>query len=99
MAVSTIKSGTELYMSLYPEESTDKGLRLGNVVPDFKAETTQGPMESFHEWKKGKYAAALAAARRWRAGGACALSVPSTASLQVGHPLLSPGRLHACVHD
>ena len=35
--LSEIKSGTELYMSLYPEESTDKGLRLGNIVPDFKA--------------------------------------------------------------
>jgi len=54
--LSTIKSGTEMYMSLYPETSTDKGLRLGNVVPDFKAETTQGPIESFHEWKKGKWA-------------------------------------------
>ena len=45
--LSTIKSGTETYMSLYPEQSTDKGLRLGNIVPDFKADTTQGPMESF----------------------------------------------------
>jgi 1-Cys peroxiredoxin 6 len=53
---SEIKSGTETYMSLYPEESTDAGLRLGNVVPDFSAETTHGPMESFHEWKKGKWA-------------------------------------------
>lgn len=35
--VSPIKSGTELYMSLYPEGSTDGGLRLGNVVPDFSA--------------------------------------------------------------
>lgn len=41
-------------MSLYPEGSTDGGLRLGNVVPDFSAETTQGPIESFHEWKKDK---------------------------------------------
>lgn len=55
MAISDIKSGTEMYMSLYPEQSSDKGLRLGNIVPDFKAETTQGPM-NFHEWKKGKYA-------------------------------------------
>jgi len=29
---------------------------LGNIVPDFSAETTQGPIESFHAWKKGKWA-------------------------------------------
>jgi len=32
------------------------GLRLGNIVPDFSAETTQGNWSSFHEWKKGKWA-------------------------------------------
>jgi len=53
--LSTIKSGTETYMTLYPEASTDKGLRLGNICPDFKADTTQGPME-FHKWKEGKWA-------------------------------------------
>jgi len=53
---STIKSGTELYMSLYPEGSTDGTIRLGNVVPDFSAETTHGPMESFHKWKEGSWA-------------------------------------------
>jgi peroxiredoxin 6 len=31
-------------------------IRLGNIVPDFAADTTQGPFESFHEWKKGKWA-------------------------------------------
>ena len=35
--MSPMKSGTDLYMSLYPEGSTDGGLRLGNVVPDFAA--------------------------------------------------------------
>lgn len=30
-------------------------LRLGNEVPDFDAETTQGPM-NFHKWKEGKWA-------------------------------------------
>lgn len=30
-------------------------LRLGNIVPDFKAETTQGPME-WHKWIDGKWA-------------------------------------------
>ena len=43
-------------MSLYPEGSTDGGLRLGNIVPDFSCETTQGKWDSFHEWKKGKWA-------------------------------------------
>merc|ERR1719421_675117 len=48
--VSPMKTGTEFYMSLYPEGSTDGGLRLGNIVPDFKADTTQGSWESFHSW-------------------------------------------------
>jgi 1-Cys peroxiredoxin 6 len=39
----------------YPEESTDRALRLGNIVPDFTADTTMGPME-FHKWKEGKWA-------------------------------------------
>lgn len=43
-------------MSLYPEGSTDGGLRLGNIVPDFKMDTTQGKFDSFHDWKKGKWA-------------------------------------------
>jgi alkyl hydroperoxide reductase subunit AhpC len=30
-------------------------LRLGDIAPDFKAETTQGPI-SFHEWKEGSWA-------------------------------------------
>ena len=51
-----LKSGTEAYMGLYPETSTDGALRLGNIVPDFAAETTHGYWESFHEWKKGKWA-------------------------------------------
>lgn len=45
-----------MYMSLYPEGSTDGSIRLGNIVPDFSAETTHGLMSSFHEWKKGKWA-------------------------------------------
>lgn len=53
---STIKSGTKAYMDLYPEGSTDGALRLGNVVPDFSAETTHGPMESFHKWKEDSWA-------------------------------------------
>lgn len=46
---SAVPSGTTAYMELYPENSTDGALRLGNVVPDFEADTTQGPMK-FHEW-------------------------------------------------
>jgi alkyl hydroperoxide reductase subunit AhpC len=30
-------------------------IRLGDVVPDFSAETTEGPIR-FHEWKDGKWA-------------------------------------------
>lgn len=54
--MDSMKTGTGFYMSLYPEGSTDGGLRLGNIVPDFKAETTQGNWPSFHAWKKGKWA-------------------------------------------
>jgi AhpC/TSA family len=35
---------------------SSKAIRLGNIVPDFGADTTHGPFESFHEWKKGKWA-------------------------------------------
>jgi len=55
-SVSKIESGTKTYMSLYPEGSTDGALRLGNIVPDFSCDTTQGKWDSFHEWKKGKWA-------------------------------------------
>jgi len=54
--VSPMKTGTELYMSLYPEASSDSGLRLGNITPDFACETTHGHWSSFHEWKKDKWA-------------------------------------------
>jgi len=51
-----VPSGTTTYMSLYPETSSDKALRLGNIVPDFSADSTHGPMKSFHEWKKDSWA-------------------------------------------
>jgi len=51
-----METGTKAYMSLYPEGSTDGGLRLGNIVPDFAMETTKGNFDSFHEWKKDKWA-------------------------------------------
>mmetsp|Transcript_31081 Transcript_31081/g.46868 ORF Transcript_31081/g.46868 Transcript_31081/m.46868 type:complete len:331 (+) Transcript_31081:56-1048(+) len=51
-----METGTPLYMSLYPEGSTDGGIRLGNIVPDFAMDTTHGSFDSFHEWKKGKWA-------------------------------------------
>lgn len=31
-------------------------IRLGDVVPDFSAETTEGHIESFHKWKEGGWA-------------------------------------------
>ena len=54
--MDTVTTGTKMYMGLYPENSTDSALRLGNICPDFSAETTQGPMPSFHEWKKDSWA-------------------------------------------
>ncbi|EEC43604.1 predicted protein [Phaeodactylum tricornutum CCAP 1055/1] len=54
--MDTLSTGTPAYMALYPTQSTDGVLRLGNIVPDFRADTTHGEMASFHEWKKGKWA-------------------------------------------
>ena len=51
--ISDIASGTAKYMSLYPKDSTDGVIRLGNIVPDFNCHTTQGYWPSFHAWKKG----------------------------------------------
>src|SRR5215831_13841401 len=31
-------------------------LRIGEVVPDFSADTTEGPIKSFHEWIGGGFA-------------------------------------------
>ncbi len=31
-------------------------LRLGNIVPDFAAQTTQGDMPSWHEWIEDSWA-------------------------------------------
>eukprot|EP00747_Dinoflagellata_sp_TGD_P101184 gnl/TRDRNA2_/TRDRNA2_168269_c0_seq1.p2 gnl/TRDRNA2_/TRDRNA2_168269_c0~~gnl/TRDRNA2_/TRDRNA2_168269_c0_seq1.p2 ORF type:complete len:282 (-),score=72.42 gnl/TRDRNA2_/TRDRNA2_168269_c0_seq1:111-956(-) len=69
MAMSEVATGTKGYMDLYPEQTTDGQLRLGNIVPDFSCETTitdstkagcpgmeaDGKMKSFHEWKKGRW--------------------------------------------
>lgn len=54
--MDTMETGTKTYMSLYPEGSTDGGIRLGNIVPDFPMETTHGDFDSFLDWKKGKWA-------------------------------------------
>jgi len=54
--MDTMETGTKTYMSLYPEGSTDGGIRLGNIVPDFPMDTTHGKFDSFHEWKKSKWA-------------------------------------------
>lgn len=48
-AAAAVPSGTEAYAKLYPDKSSDGVLRLGNVVPDFEAETTHGPIK-WHEW-------------------------------------------------
>jgi len=53
---SSVPSGADAYGKLYPETSSDGVLRLGNVVPDFSAQTTQGDMPSFHEWIEGSWA-------------------------------------------
>lgn len=37
---------------MYPEMSSDGVLRLGNLVPDFTAQTTQGELH-WHEWIDG----------------------------------------------
>lgn len=44
------ESGNETYLQFYPEHSSDGILRLGNVAPDFAAETTMGNWDSYHEW-------------------------------------------------
>ena len=54
--MDTMETGTKMYMSLYPEGSTDGAVRLGNIVPDFSCETTHGSWDSFLDWKKGKWA-------------------------------------------
>jgi len=51
---SAPSTGTKLYSTLY-KESSDGVLRLGDVVPDFEAETTQGAMK-WHEWIDGRWA-------------------------------------------
>ena len=52
---SKMSTGTKAYMAQYPDRSSDGCLRLGNMVPDFSCETTQGHLTSFHEWKMGKH--------------------------------------------
>lgn len=54
MSACQIPSGSEAYAALYPETSSDNVLRLGNIVPDFEADTTMGPIH-WHEWIDGSW--------------------------------------------
>jgi alkyl hydroperoxide reductase subunit AhpC len=38
------------------KETSKMAIRLGDVVPDFSADTTEGRIESFHKWKEGSWA-------------------------------------------
>jgi 1-Cys peroxiredoxin 6 len=49
---AAVPSGSEAYAKLYPEKSSDGVLRLGNVVPDFEADSTLGPIK-WHDWWAG----------------------------------------------
>lgn len=48
------KARADLIDQRRPWQSTDSVLRLGDVVPDFTAETTQGRM-NFHRWIEGRW--------------------------------------------
>mmetsp|Transcript_16749 Transcript_16749/g.50040 ORF Transcript_16749/g.50040 Transcript_16749/m.50040 type:complete len:250 (-) Transcript_16749:646-1395(-) len=53
--MTNVPSGMDAYARMYPEMSSDGVLRLGNLVPDFTAQTTQGELH-WHEWIDGKWA-------------------------------------------
>jgi peroxiredoxin 6 len=46
---AAVPSGADAYGKLYAENSSDGVLRLGNVVPDFTADSTMGKI-SWHDW-------------------------------------------------
>ncbi|KAK9856833.1 hypothetical protein WJX84_011901 [Apatococcus fuscideae] len=56
MTDGAIPSGTDAYGKLYEPKSSDGVLRLGNIVPDFAADTTQGHWDSWHQWIDGHWA-------------------------------------------
>jgi hypothetical protein len=70
-------------------------LRLGNVVPDFSCETTQGKWDSFLEWKKVSWV--------WHDAFLSTSFIDSyTLAIiigQMGNPLLASCGLHSCVYD
>ena len=94
MAMDDLKTGTSAYMDLYPEKSTDGSLRLGNIIPDFSAETTHGKWESFHEWKKGKVNTSMLIIHPTCVSSLTRKSnvFPLSFLFLVGNPFLSPCR-------
>lgn len=62
-------------------------LRLGNIAPDFEAETTAGPIR-FHNWIGESWV------REKPQDGYLA-----GVDLIIGHFVLAPWRLHPSVHD
>ena len=42
-------------------------LRLGDIAPDFTAETTEGPI-SFHEWLGNSWGVSVFASQRFHSG-------------------------------
>lgn len=64
-------------------------LRLGNIAPDFEAETTAGPIK-FHDWIGDSWVSTVI--------GDELEIIDKRALLLVGRSLLASRRLHPCLH-